>query len=110
MTESEQLEQLIQAAQQMADDDPRLAQARGLIRLRVLAKLRETYPTLDLTNCADVMATVFKNLGNVVQWEDDKGESISMDEPAIHDALLSELRMILFAVPNQSSKGTQAMA
>ena len=56
------------------------------------------------------MATVFKNLGNVVQWEDDNGGDISMDEPAIHDALLSELRMILFAVPNQSPKGTQAMA
>ena len=109
MTENEQLEQLIQAAQEMADDDPRLAQARGLIRLRVLAKLRETNPTLDLTNCADVMATVFKNLGNHVQWQDDNGESISMDEPAIHDPLLSELRMILFAGLNKSPKGTQAM-
>ena len=46
MTENEQLEQLIQAAEQMANDDPRLAQIRGLIRLRVLAKLRETYPNL----------------------------------------------------------------
>ena len=101
MTDNEQLEQLVQAAQQMADDDPRLAQARGLIRLRVLAKLRETYPTLDLTNCTEVMAAVFKNLGNLVQWEDDDGERIAMDEPAIHDALLSELRMILFANLNQ---------
>ena len=101
MTDNEQLEQLVQAAQQMADDDPRLAQARGLIRLRVLAKLRETYPTLDLTNCTDVMAAVFKNLANLVQWEDDDGERIAMDEPAIHDALLSELRMILFANLNQ---------
>ena len=101
MTENEQLEQLIQAAEQMADDDPRLAQARGLIRLRVLAKLRQTYPDLDLTNCADVMATAFKNLANLVRWEDDKGERIANDEPAIRDALLGELRMVLFANLNQ---------
>jgi hypothetical protein len=79
----------------------RVAQARGLIRLCVLAKLRKTYPTLDLTNCTDVVATVFKSLGNHVQWEDDDGERIAMDEPAIHDALLSELQMILFANLNQ---------
>ena len=60
MTENEQLDQLIQAAEQMANDDPRLTQIRGLIRLRVLAKPRETYPNLDLTDCADVMAMVFK--------------------------------------------------
>lgn len=33
MMENEQLEQLIQPAEQMADDDWRLAQARGLIRI-----------------------------------------------------------------------------
>ena len=97
MTESEQLEQLIQDAEQMADDDPRLAQARGLIRLRVLAKVRETYPNLDLKTCADVLATVFKNLGNVVQWVDENGLHIADDEPVIRDALLSELQMLLCA-------------
>ena len=64
---TEQLEQLIQAAAQMADDDPRLAQARGLIRLHTLAKVRQTYPNLDQANCTDVMMTVYKNLGNVMQ-------------------------------------------
>jgi hypothetical protein len=102
MTNNEQLAKLIQAAEQMADDDPRLTQTRALIRLLVLAKLRETYPDLDLTNCADVMATVFKNLANLVQWEDDKGVRLANDQPAIRDALLSEIRMLLFANLNQS--------
>ena len=97
MTESEQLEQLIQAAEQMADDDPRLPEARGLVRLRTLAKLRQTYPNLNQANCTDVMATVFKNLGNVVQWVDENGVHIAIDEPVIRDALLSELRMVLCA-------------
>ena len=70
----------------MADDDPRLPQTRGLIRLRVLAELRETYPDLELTNCAEVVATVFKNLSKLVQWEDDKGVRIADDQPAIRDA------------------------
>jgi hypothetical protein len=61
MTEIEQLEQLIRAAEQMADDDPRLPQARGLVRLRTLAMLRQTYPNLDQANCTDVMATVFES-------------------------------------------------
>lgn len=95
MSENEQLEQLIQAAERMADDDPRLAQARELIRLRVLAKLRKTYSDLDLTNCAEVVATVLKNLSNLVQWEDDNGVPIANDHPAIRDALLRELRMLL---------------
>ena len=102
MTENEQLDQLIQAAEQMANDDPRLAQIRGLIRLRVLAKLRETYPNLDLTDCADVMAMVFKDLGKLLQWEGDKGERITNDRPAIRDALLRELRMVLLTNLNQS--------
>ena len=62
---TEQLEQLIQAAAQMADDDPRLAQARELIRLRVIAKLRQTYPNLDQENCANVIAAVIENLENI---------------------------------------------
>jgi hypothetical protein len=41
---TEQLEQLIQAAAQMVDDDPRLEQAR------IIAKLRQTYPNLDKAN------------------------------------------------------------
>jgi hypothetical protein len=92
---TEQLEQLIQAAAQMADDDPRLAQARELIRLRIIAKLRQTYPHLDQANCAHVIATVFENLENIVQWVDENGVHIANDEPAIRDALLSELRMVL---------------
>jgi hypothetical protein len=92
---TEQLEQLIQAAAQMADDDPRLAQARELIRLRVIAKLRQTYPNLDQANWADVMATVFKNLENVMQWVDDNGVRIPNDEPVIRNALMGELRTIL---------------
>ncbi|SEP51137.1 hypothetical protein SAMN02990966_07877 [Rhodospirillales bacterium URHD0017] len=97
MTHSEQLEQLIQAAEQMADDDPRLAQARGLVRLHTLAKLRQTYPSLDQANYTDVMTTVFENLGNVVQWVDENGVHIANDEPVLRDALLSELRMVLCA-------------
>lgn len=57
-----EIEQFIQAAEQMADDDARLPQARGLVRLHALAKLRQTYPNLDQANCTDVMARVFKNL------------------------------------------------
>ena len=100
---TEQLEQLIQAAEQMADDDPRLPQARGLVRLRILAKLRQIYPNLDQTNCTDVMATVFKNLGNVMQWVDENGVHIANDEPVIRDALLSELRMVLCADQTRST-------
>ena len=92
---TEQLEQLIQAAAQMADDDPRLAQARGLVRLRTLAQLRQTYPKLDQANCTDVVATVFENLENIVQWVDEDGVHIANDEPVIRNALLSELRMVL---------------
>ena len=94
---TEQLEQLIQAAAQMADDDPRLAQARELIRLRIIAKLRQTYPNLDQANCANVIATVFENLENIVQWVNENGVHIANDEPVIRDALLSELRMVLCA-------------
>jgi hypothetical protein len=94
---TEQLEQLIQAAAQMADDDPRLAQARGLIRLRIIAKLSQAYPHLDQANCANVIATVFENLENIVQWVDENGVHIANDEPVIRDALLSELRMVLCA-------------
>ena len=99
---TEQLEQLIQAAAQMADDDPRLAQARELIRLRIIAKLRRTYPHLDQPNCANVIATVFENLENIVQWVDENGVHIANDEPVIRDALLSELRMVLCANLSQS--------
>ena len=106
---TEQLEQLIQAAAQMADDDPRLAQARELIRLRIIAKLRQTYPNLDQAKFANVIATVFENLGNVMQWVDENGMPIANDEPVIRDALLSELRRILFAGLNQSPKRAQAM-
>jgi len=94
---TEQLEKLIQAAAQMADDDPRLAQARELIRLRIIAKLRQTYPHLDQANWTDVMAAVFKNLENVMQWVDENGVRIANDEPVIRDALLSEMRMVLCA-------------
>jgi hypothetical protein len=94
---TEQLEQLIQAAAQMDDDDPRLAQARELIRLRIIAKLRQTHPSLDQANCANVIATVFENLENIVQWVDENGVHIAIDEPVIRDALLSELRMVLCA-------------
>ena len=94
---TEQLEQLIQAAAQMDDDDPRLAQARELIRLRIIAKLRQTYPNLDQANCAKVIATVFENLENIVQWVDENGVHLANDDPVIRDALLSELRMVLCA-------------
>ena len=92
---TEQLEQLIQAAAQMADDDPRLAQARELIRLRVIAKLRQTYPNLNQANCANVITTVFENLENIVRWVDENGVHIANDEPVIRDALLSELRRMV---------------
>jgi len=94
---SEQLEQLIQAAAQMDNDDPRLVQARDLIRLRIIAKLRQSYPNLNQANCVNVIATVFANLGNVMQWVDENGVHIANDEPVIRDALLSELRMVLCA-------------
>jgi hypothetical protein len=94
---TEQLERLIQAAEQMAADDPGLPQARSLLLTRSLATLRRTYPNLDLTNCVDVTATVFNNLGNRVQWVDENGVPIANDEPVIRDALLSELRMVLGA-------------
>jgi len=68
---TEQLEQLIRAAAQMADDDPRLVQARDLIRLRIIAKLRQSYPNLNQANCVNVIATVFENLENIVQWVDE---------------------------------------
>lgn len=100
---TEQLEQLIQAAAQMADDDPHLAQARELIRLRIIAKLRQTYSNLDQANCAKVIATVFENLENIVQWVDENGVHIANDEPVIRNALLSELRMVLCA--NQTRLG-----
>ena len=87
---------------QMADDDPRLPQARGRVRLRALANLRQTYPNLDQANCTDVMASVFKNLGSVMQWVDENGVHIANDEPVIRDALLSELRMVMCANLNQS--------
>jgi len=97
-----EIEQLIQAAEQMADDDPCLPQARGRVRLRTLAKLHQMHPNLDQANCTDVMATVFENLGNVVQWVDENGVHIGNDEPAIRNALLSELRMVLCTNLNQS--------
>jgi hypothetical protein len=78
-------------------------QYRGLVRLRILAKLRQIYPNLDQTNCTDVMATVFKNLGNVMQWVDENGVHIANDEPVIRDALLSELRMVLCADQTRST-------
>ena len=99
---TEQLEQLIQAAEQMADDDPRLPQARGLVRLRTLAKLRQNYPNLEPANYTDVMATVIENVGNVMQWVDENGVHIATDEPVIRDALVSELRMVLCANLSQS--------
>ena len=102
MIEIQQLEQLIQAAEQMADDDPRLPQPRELVRLHTLAQLRQTYPNLDPANCTDVMATVFKTSEGVVQWVHENGVDIANDEPVIRDALLSELRMVLCANPNQS--------
>ena len=92
---TEQLEQLMQATAQMADDDPHLAQAREVIRVRVIAKLRATYPNLEQANCADVIASVFDNLENMVQWVDENGLHIANDEPMLRDALVSELRMIL---------------
>jgi hypothetical protein len=92
---TEQLEQLIQAAAQMADDDPRLVQARDLIRLRIVAKLRQAYPNLNQANWVNVIASVFENLGNVMQWVDENGVHIANDEPVIRDALWSELRMVL---------------
>ncbi|GEP61645.1 hypothetical protein [Reyranella soli] len=95
ISENEQLEQLIQAAEQIADDDPRLVQARELIRLRVLFKLRKTYPELDLANCAQVVATVLKNFSNLMQWEGDEGVRIANDHPALREALVSELRMLM---------------
>ena len=55
----------------MADDDPRLVQARDLIRLRIIAKLRQSYPNLNQANCVNVIATVFENLENIVQWVDE---------------------------------------
>jgi len=85
----------------MADDAPPLA-ARELIRLRIIAKLRRTYPHLDQANCAHVIATVFENLENIVQWVDENGVHIANDEPVIRDALLSELRMVLCANLSQS--------
>ena len=91
----------------MADDDPHLPQSRELIHLHTFAKLRQAYPNLDHANCTDVMATVFKNLGNVVQWVDENGVQIANDEPVIRDALLSELRLVLCA--NQT-RCTLAMA
>ena len=106
MTENEQLEQLIQAAEQMADGDPRQAQRRALIQLRVLARLRANYPYLDLTNWADVMTAIFKSLEVLVQWEDDNGVRIANDHPTIRDVLLSELRMVLLANLNESSTRT----
>jgi hypothetical protein len=94
---SEQLEQLIRAAAEMVDNDPRLAQARALIRLRIIAKLRQTYPNMGQANYTDVIAKVLENLENIVQWVDDNGVRIPNDEPVIRDALLSELRMLLSA-------------
>src|SRR4051794_12417505 len=94
---TEQLEQLIHAAEQMADDDPRLPQARGLVRQHTLANLRQNYPNLDQANCTDVMVTFFKNHGNVMRWVDKDGVHIANDEPVIRDALLSELRIVLCA-------------
>ena len=105
---TEQLEKLIQAAAQMADDDPRLAQARELIRLRIIAKLRQTYPNLDQANCGHVIATVFENLENIVQWIDENGVHIASDEPVIRNALLSELRMVLCV--NQTRVATVSAA
>ena len=102
---SEQLEHVIQAAAQMDDDDPRLVQARDLIRLRIIAKLRQSYPNLNQANCVNVIATVFENLGNVMRWVDENGMPIDNDEPVIRDALLSELRMVLCA--NQSTYSPQ---
>jgi hypothetical protein len=43
------------------------------------------------------MATVFKNLENVMQWVDENGVHIPNVAPVIRDALLSELRMVLCA-------------
>jgi hypothetical protein len=43
------------------------------------------------------VATVFANLENLVQWADEKGRRIANDQPAIRDALLSELRLVLSA-------------
>src|SRR5215218_8700909 len=97
-----EIEQLIQAAEQMADDDPCLPQARRRVRLRTLARLHQMHPNLDQANCTNVMGTVFENLGNVVQWVDENGVHIGNDEPAIRDALLSELRMVLCANLDQS--------
>ena len=97
-----EIEQLIQAAEQMADDDPCLPQARRRVRLRTLARLHQMHPNLDQANCTNVMATVFENLENVVQWVDENGVHIGNDEPAIRDALLSELRMVLCANLDQS--------
>jgi hypothetical protein len=107
---TEQLEQLVQAAAQMADDDPRLAQARELIRLRIVAKLRQTYPNLDQANCANVIAMAFENLENIVQWVDENGVHIANDEPVIRDALLSELRMVLCANQTRRTVATAGSA
>ena len=63
--------------------------------MRVLAKLRKANPDLDLTNPAQVVATVLKNLSNLVQWEDDRSVRIANDHPAIREPLLSELRMLM---------------
>jgi hypothetical protein len=61
-------------------------------------------PDLELTNCAEVVATVFKNISELVQWEDDKGVRIADDQPAIRDALLSELRRLVNPVADRGSR------
>lgn len=99
-----EIERLIQAVARMADDDPRLAQARELIRLRIIAKLRQTYPNLNQANYANVIATVFENLENIVQWVDDNGVCIANDEPVIRQALLSELRFVVCGTLDQSDR------
>jgi hypothetical protein len=106
----EQLEQLIQAAAQLADDDPHLAQARELIRLRIVAKLRQTYTNLDQANFANVIAMAFENLETIVQWVDENGVHIANDEPMIRDALVSELRMVLCANQTRSTVATAGSA
>ena len=54
-------------------------------------------PIWTKPNCTNVIATVFENLENIVQWVDENGAHIADDEPAIRDALMSELRMVLCA-------------
>ncbi|SRR5260370_33443939 len=96
MDENPEIEALIEAVRQMPANHPTFAEARGMVRLRVFAKIKESYPDLPQEECAIALEQVWTK---IVDLAAEQGQYVAGDHPAIGKALLDELWLTLFANP-----------